>query len=121
VQCSRTERVAEALERDVAELKKVQYMADKQDEIFDAVISGLFPWGVFVVLDNTVEGLIPEAALLRKGYRFIKALAIYEGKRRRNHGKRRILQQGLAVRVRLVQASEEERRIIFALHSLMPT
>ena len=108
-QASHTERAAEALEREVAELKKVQFMADKVRQTFDAVVSGLVPWGLYVMLPNTVEGLIPEANLSRHGYRFNKQRDIYES-RKNPH-----LRRGSAIKVRLADANEDERKLTFVL------
>ena len=44
-------------ERAVDDLKKAEYMADKVGEEFDAVVSGVTSFGMFVALPNTVEGL----------------------------------------------------------------
>ncbi|MDR0272966.1 MAG: ribonuclease R [Clostridiales bacterium] len=107
-QCSRTERVAEALERDVADLKKVQFMADKIDKAFDAIITAVNARCIYIMLPNTVEGLIPAANLLRHRYKFNKELLTYE-----TH--RSILRTGLPVKVRLTESNEAERRLIFKL------
>jgi ribonuclease R len=113
-QCSRTERVAENLEREVAELKKVQFMANKEGQAFDAIVSGLTSWGVYIMLNNTVEGMIPTANLLKHRYKFNKEQNLYETKRRKGE-KAKILLHGSPVRVRLVQANEEERKLTFVL------
>lgn len=52
------ERVAVDAERDVDDMKKAQYMADKIGEVFTGVISSVTNFGLFVELENTVEGLI---------------------------------------------------------------
>jgi ribonuclease R len=114
-QCSRTERVAENLERDVAELKKVQFMADKKDEIFSAIVSGLTPWGVYVMLENTVEGLVPTSNLLKHKFKFNKEAGVYEKKRERGEKSGKELQIGSPVTVRLTQADADERRLNFVL------
>ncbi|MCL1885119.1 MAG: VacB/RNase II family 3'-5' exoribonuclease [Defluviitaleaceae bacterium] len=114
-QCSRTERAAEALEREVADLKKVQFMADQEGKVFDAIVSGLTAWGMYVMLENTVEGLVPIANLTRYGYKYDKEAATYAAKRRKGEKRARILQYGTAVTVQLVRVSEDERKLIFAL------
>lgn len=55
---SQTERRADEAERETDKLKKVQYMENHIGEVFDAVVSGVTGWGLYVELPNTVEGLI---------------------------------------------------------------
>jgi ribonuclease R len=61
--CSERERLADEVERETDRLKKAEYMADKIGMEFDGIISGVTSFGVFVILDNTVEGLIRITAL----------------------------------------------------------
>ena len=56
--CSQTEQRAEETERDVDELYKVWYMKEHLGERLSGNISGVTSFGIFVELDNTVEGLI---------------------------------------------------------------
>ncbi|MDR0424969.1 MAG: ribonuclease R, partial [Clostridiales Family XIII bacterium] len=55
---SETEMGALELEREVAKMKKAEYMQSHLGEEFDAVISGVVSFGFFVGLPNTVEGLV---------------------------------------------------------------
>ncbi|MDR1538111.1 MAG: ribonuclease R [Clostridiales bacterium] len=57
--CSRTERVAEELEREVAKLKKASYMVKFIGREFTGVITGITKFGIFIELPNTVEGMAP--------------------------------------------------------------
>lgn len=57
-QCSELERRADEAERETVKLKKVEYMKQHYNEIFDGVISGVTRWGMYVELANTVEGLV---------------------------------------------------------------
>jgi ribonuclease R len=91
-------------------------MADKEGQKFNAVVSGLTPWGAFVMLENTVEGLIPTANLLKHGYKYNKETGMYEAKRKKGEKHAKTLQHGSPVKVRLVQANEDERRLTFALN-----
>ncbi len=60
---SYTERRAEDAERDTEKLKKVQYMSKRIGEVYDGVISGITQYGLYVELNNTVEGMIRVASL----------------------------------------------------------
>ena len=109
-QCSSTEREAESLERDVAQLKKVQFMLDQEGKIFEGMVSGITTWGVYVMLKNTTEGLIPSQNLKSHGYTHEKDKNRYANKR-----KRESLTIGTPISVRLTQANAEERKLTFAL------
>ena len=55
---SDAEKVAQKVERDSIEIKKAEYMQSKIGEIYSGIISSVTSFGVFVELENTVEGLI---------------------------------------------------------------
>lgn len=55
---SKTERLAEEAERDVEKIKKAEYMEGFIGERFEGIISGITSFGIFVELENTVEGLV---------------------------------------------------------------
>jgi len=117
-QCSRAERIAEVLERDVAQLKKVQFMEGCEGKIFDASISGITAWGVYVMLANTIEGLIPKANLNVNRYYFDPEQNHYKNK---NSGTKKaphapkFMRPGDMLRVKLVDISVENRKLMFVL------
>ena len=55
---SMTERRAEEAEREVDDLKKAQYMAERIGEEYDGLVSSVTSFGLFVQLENTIEGLV---------------------------------------------------------------
>jgi ribonuclease R len=55
---SEREIAAERCERDVDDIKKAQWMAKHVGEEFDGIISSVTSFGFFVMLPNTVEGLV---------------------------------------------------------------
>lgn len=55
---SELERRAEEAERETIKLKKVEYMQKHMGETFAGIVSGMTKWGMYVELDNTVEGLV---------------------------------------------------------------
>ena len=52
------ERVAEKAARQSQELKLIEYMAAFVGETFEAAVSGVAAYGMYVKLDNTAEGLV---------------------------------------------------------------
>lgn len=55
---SKLERSADEAERETDKLKKVQYMEKRIGEQYEGVISGVTGWGIYVELENTIEGMI---------------------------------------------------------------
>jgi ribonuclease R len=54
---SKTERIAEKLERDAVDYKKCEYMEKFIGDKFVGTISSIMNFGAFIQLDNTVEGM----------------------------------------------------------------
>ncbi|MBD5530369.1 MAG: ribonuclease R [Lachnospiraceae bacterium] len=57
-QSSKLERRADEAERETDKLKKVEYMEERLGETYRGVVSGVTAWGIYVELENTVEGLV---------------------------------------------------------------
>ncbi len=57
-QSSKQERIADEVERDTDKIRIAEFMADKIGEEYEGIISGVTSFGIFVELDNTVEGLV---------------------------------------------------------------
>ena len=55
---SECEKRAQQVERDADYKKKAEFMQEKIGEEYEGIISGITSFGVFVELENTVEGLI---------------------------------------------------------------
>ncbi len=55
---SKLERRADEAERETDKLKKAEYMEGHIGEIYNGVISGITEWGMYVELENTIEGMI---------------------------------------------------------------
>lgn len=62
-QSSDMERVAQEAEREVDDLKKAEYMSERIGMVFDGIISSVTNFGMFVELQNTIEGLIHISSL----------------------------------------------------------
>lgn len=70
---SKNERRADETERETVKLKKAQFMEKHIGEIFEGVISGVTNWGIYVELENTVEGLVHVSSMKGEYYRFDEA------------------------------------------------
>ena len=114
--CSTTERQAEQAERTVIHWKKVLFMRDRVGEVFDAHVTGVTEFGLFVQLDEMlVEGLVHITELVDDFYTF-------EERRQRLVGERsgKVYRLGDRIRVRLVKVDLDEMRLDFAPVGLKP-
>ena len=110
---STRERVAMEAERDIVELKKLQFMQGKIGQEFDGFIAGVTGFGCFVELSEVfVEGLVHLSALSDDLYSFDEQNHSLVGRRTG-----RILRIGDPVRVRVVAVNPQARRIEFVLES----
>ena len=64
-QSSKQEVVAVRIERDVEDLYKAEYMHNRLGDVCMGTVAGITPRGVFVELENTVEGFVPAAQLCK--------------------------------------------------------
>ena len=58
INSSERESVATKVERDAEKIKKAEYMENHVGEVYEGVVSSITSFGMFVELENTVEGLI---------------------------------------------------------------
>ncbi|MCQ6562246.1 ribonuclease R [Paenibacillus mendelii] len=109
-QSSERERVAVEAERDTDKLKKAEFMLDKIGEEFDGIISSVTSFGIFIELENTVEGLIRLSELTDDYYHFHEQHMLLVGERTS-----RMFRIGDEVRVRVEHVNMDEHTIDFAL------
>lgn len=110
------ERRAMEAEREVIELKKCQFMADKVGETFPGFVSGVQPFGIFVELkDYFVEGLVRISSLTDDFYQYEEEMHRLIGRNRR-----RQFQVGSAVEVTVEKVNLERREIDFSLADMAP-
>ena len=81
MQSSLRERRADEAERDCMKLKKCQYMKNFLGESFPGTISGLTEYGIYVTLENGIEGMIPLRMLNDDYFIFIEKEMITRGER----------------------------------------
>ena len=111
MQSSECERKAIDLERTVNDMKAAEYMENKVGNIYSAVISSVTSFGLFVTLENTIEGLV-HIKNLPDYYVYDEKLGTLTG----NYSKV-VYNIGDRVTVRLIAASKEKRQIDFMLVS----
>ena len=108
-QSSTQERKAEMAEREVDDYYKSVYMSTKIGEVFEGAISGVTSFGIFVELDNGVEGLIR--------LRELPDMYIYNDMSHTLVGERtgNVFRLGQVVQVELINVNVEAREIDFDL------
>lgn len=109
-QSSMMEIVAQEAEREVDDIKKAQYMKEHIGEVFKGVISSVTSFGMFVELENTVEGLIHVSNLFDDYYYFDEKHYSLIGER-----KRRVFKIGDIVNIKVSKVSLEDNSIDFVL------
>lgn len=107
---SERERAAVEAERASLEMKKAQYMEQKIGEEFSGIINGVTNFGLFVELDNTVEGLIPISELKDDFYFYNEKSASLTGERNRKS-----YRLGDLIDIVVKGVDREEGRVSFAL------
>jgi len=108
--CSERERVAEEAERETEDLKKVEFMKMHEGEIFEGIISNVTSFGMFVELDNTIEGLVRLSSMDDDYYIFNEKNYSIMGERTR-----KVYKIGNKVNVQLARADVAARQIDFIL------
>lgn len=114
-QSSERERVAVEAERDTEQLKKAEYMQDKVGEEFEAMVSSVTSFGMFIELDNTVEGLIRLSAMSDDYYHFDEAHMALIGERTS-----RVFRIGDEVKIRVAKVNMDDHTIDFELVDMKP-
>lgn len=110
IQTSKKELDSVDCERNVEKMKKAEYMMDHIGEVYTGVISGIMDFGFFVMLDNTVEGLVRLDSLKGDYYSYNKNRYMIIGK---NKGK--MYTYGDVVKVEVIAASKDTSQVDFVL------
>ncbi|WP_156855752.1 ribonuclease R [Oceanobacillus sp. AG] len=107
---SEMERRAVDTERETDDLKKAEYMEDKIGEEFTGVISSVTNFGLFVELENTVEGLVHVSYLTDDYYHYDDRTHALIGEHTA-----KIYRVGDEVKVKVAQVNLDERAVDFEL------
>lgn len=105
---SEREQIATKIERDAEDLKKAEYMQDKIGKEYEGVISAVTEFGVFVELENTVEGLVRFENLGNDYY-------IYHEERKTLVGEhsKETFTIGDKIKIKVLEANKLTRKIAF--------
>lgn len=108
--CSLQERRAMDAERDSVDLKKIEFMEDKIGEEFEGIISGITGFGMFIELENTVEGLVHIKNLRDDYYHYDEQKYHLIGERTK-----KIYRIGDEVKIKVAKVNRDERELDFEL------
>lgn len=107
-----TERSAEEAERAVYDLKATEYMSGKLGDVYTGIISSLTHYGMYVQLDNTIEGLVHFSNMLDDYYKFDEQNYHIIGE-----STKKKYRLGDAVKIRVIKTDLVKRTIDFMLES----
>lgn len=108
--CSERERTATKVEREAIDIKKAEYMENKIGEEYEGIVSSVTNFGIFVELENTVEGLVRYESLKDEYF-------IYDEEKRQAIGSvsHKIYKIGDKVNIKVSDANKLLRRIDFEI------
>ena len=110
IQSSERELVAQEAEKEVHRFKKAEFMMNKIGEEFEGVVSSATRFGLFVQLENTVEGLVTLDSLDDDVY-------VYDEKKFNITGlsTEKVYKVGTPVKVKVKSVDMKNREIFFSL------
>jgi ribonuclease R len=115
-QSSITERRADDAERELIEWKKIKFMRDKVGAEFEALVTSVTKFGLFVELEELfVEGLVPVHTLPGGDFRFREST-----RQMSNENGSRVYSIGDRVHVVLDRIDRMQRKLQFAILEEMP-
>lgn len=102
-QCSKTERVAERAEEEATQIKIFEYISEHMEDEYTAMVKNLNKIGIFIMLDNSLEGFIKD-----KSYKFNKESFSADicGKN---------IKIGDKIKVRVVNINKNSKEIMFQI------
>ena len=106
--CSERERTATKVEREAEDIKKAEFMENKIGEKYEGIVSSVTNFGIYVELENTVEGLIRYETLGDEYF-------IYNEERREAIGEHshKVYKIGDKVKIRVADANKLLKKIDF--------
>lgn len=110
LQSSERERAADEAERAVEDLKKVEFMAERIGEEYEGIVSGVTAFGIFVELENGIEGMVRVSYMTDDFYHFDEKRYMLIGERTKKS-----FRIGDVVRVQVMKADLVDKKLDFVL------
>ena len=113
---SEREKVAQKVERESVDIKMAEYMEKHIGEEYDGIISSIMSFGIFVELENTVEGMIRFDNLGDEYF-------IYDEDKKTLLGEktRKMYHIGDRIHIKVIRADKQTRQIDFRLGDRSPS
>ena len=112
---SERERRANEAERELAQWKKVRFMADKVGDEFGGFVTGVTAFGLFIELvEHFVEGLVHISTMADDYYRFVERQHILRGE-----NTHKVYRLGDKVRVQVIRVDMEQRQVALGLVDIL--
>lgn len=109
--CSAREQVVTEAERASIKYKMVEFMLDKEGQVFTGTVSGVTEWGLYVEIDeHHVEGMVSIRSLRDDYYVFDEKRYQLVGQHSGRH-----YQLGDAVRIKVKRANLEQKQLDYSL------
>lgn len=102
------EKIAQKVERESVDIKMAEYMENHIGEEYDGIISSITSFGVFVQLENTVEGLIRFDKLGDEYFVYDENMKTLQGEKTK-----KMYHIGDKLKVRAIRADKQTRQIDF--------
>jgi ribonuclease R len=112
---SEMERRADDAERELVQWKKVKFMADKVGDEFEAYVTGVAPFGLFVeLIEHYVEGLVHVSTMADDYYRFVESAHMLRGE-----NTHKVYRLGDKVKVQVIRVNMDLRQIDLGLVDIL--
>ena len=107
---SENEQIATKAERTSEDIKKAEYMQNKIGNEYYGITSSITSFGIFVELENTIEGLVRLTEMNDDYYIYDDINKILVGKE-----KKKVYKLGQKVKIEVIYADKQTRKIDFKL------
>ena len=108
---SDSEKLATKAEREAEDIKKAEFMQDKIGEIYDGIVSSVTSFGMFVELENTVEGYVGFDKMGDEYFDYDENRKILIGKKTGTTYK-----IGTKVKIKVIKANKQLKQVDFEIY-----